>query len=349
MRMKATWLCLAIGAAASILGGCAGDGARRATQNETPRAKELGSPVVRSELRERALGMLVEMTSDPDAQIRANAAEAMAEAPARLSEEIERLLRDGNQGVRAVAGVAAGRGRLAEHAPAIRGLLNDPSPYVRASAMYALASMGADVDMTPMASILLNNPSPNVRSHVAFLLGELGDVSARGLLRQAVRQGMEDAPTAEAALLRLQLSEALVKLGDARSLDGIRAALYPATQADLEATAVAAQILGEVGDRASIDELVYLTARLDQGGNSMPAEVRLAAAWSLARLGKPQGSFIAMEFVDHERAALRRQAAHVMGEIGGAESLAVLEVMLDDPSPLVRVSACAATVLAAGK
>lgn len=62
-------------------------------------------------------------------------------------------------------------------------------------------------------------------------------------------------------LLQLQLAEAMVKLGEDDQIATIRAALYPSRPEDLEATALAVQIIGQVKDRGSIDELIYLSAK----------------------------------------------------------------------------------------
>jgi HEAT repeat protein len=87
-----------------------------------------------------------------------------------------------------------------------------------------------------------------------------------------------------------------------------------------------------------------LTARLDEGGNMLPPEVRLAAAYALAQLGRPQGDFIALAYLDDPRASVRGLSALVLGEIGKSEHLDKLELLMADPDPSVRVHAGAAVV-----
>lgn len=296
------------------------------------------------ELRERAIALLTEATQSPAPEVRANAVEGLTVTPSRLKPLLPTVLQDENVGVRAVAAMAVGKGRMTAALPHVRPLAYDRSPLVKAAAVYALrrcGEMGPDADPTPIGALLWDE-SPRTRAHAAYLLGELRDPSARPMLAEALRVKMPRALPAEIRILELQIAEARVKLGDEAALHPIRAALYPSRPDDLEATALAAQIIGEVNDRRSIDQLVYLTARLDETGRPMPPEVRLAAAASLAKLGLPRGSFLAEEFLRDPKPGLRAQAALLLGVIGHRDGLKWLQPMLDDPEPRVRVAAAAA-------
>jgi HEAT repeat protein len=309
-------------------------------------------PVAASQLRERAITMLTEMTSDPTPQIRGNAIEALSVTPARLEPHVPAGLRDPNAGVRSTTAMMVGKAQITRAVSAVRPLLTDASPYVRASAIYALRRCGQDVDPSELAALVLQDPSPRVRAHAAYLLGELGDPSALGLLHDAARQSMPRAPAVEVRILQIQLAEAMVKLGEEDQLGTIRAALYPSRLEDLEVMALAVQSLGQLRDRGSIDELILISARKDPLGNKYPAEVRLGVAGALARMGLDQGTFIADEFAGNPQIpALRAQAAYTYGEIGRPENLAKLEVLMDDPEGIVRVSSAAAVLrmTAAGK
>ena len=77
-------------------------------------------------------------------------------------------------------------------------------------------------------------------------------------------------------------------------MDTVRSALYPSRPEELEATALAVQIIGEVHDRGAIDQLIYLVD--EETDRPMPAEVRLAVAGALAKLGLREGGFIADEY-----------------------------------------------------
>jgi HEAT repeat protein len=315
------------------------------------RSKQAGSPTAstgaptsaaQSEaVRNRAISMLEAMAADPNPQIRANALEALAEAPARLEPLIPRALQDQNLGVRSAAAMMVGKVPIRSAAGQARVLLRDPSPYVRASAIYAMKRCGEQVDISPLAGMLLSDPSPRVRAHAAYLIGELGESSALPMLQEASTAPMTKAPPSEIRLLQLQIAEAMVKLGDDRQLEVLRAALYPSRPEDLEVTALAVQIIGQIRDRGAIDQLIYLTAYRDPKEGQMPAEIRLGAAMALARLGKTEGSFIVNEYADSELPVLRAQAALAYGHIGRTENLSKLEQMLQDPEGITRVSAAA--------
>ena len=255
---------------------------------------------------------------------------------------IPAALKDPNPAVRSTGALMVGKARLRDLSAAVRPLLGDSSAYSRASAMFALRRCGAEVDLSPLAVMLLNDPSPRVRAHVGYLLGELEDPSALALLHEAAKAAMPRASAAEVKLMQLQLAEAMVKLGEVDQTATIRAALYPARPEDLEITALAAQILGQLRDKGGESELISLTAREDRTGKNPPAEIRLACAAALARMGKPQGTFLADEYIANTLPALRAQSAYTYGEIGRSENLSKLETLLDDPEGVVQVSAAAA-------
>jgi HEAT repeat protein len=307
-------------------------------------AAKYEDPRAASELREQALDLLTAMIKDPNPQLRANAIEAMSATPVRLQALIAPTLSDENAGVRSTAAMMVGKVQMREIAPALRPLLTDSSPFARASAIYGLSRCGAAVDLTPMAQMLLGDPSPRVRSHVAYLLGEMGDPSALGLLHEAARATMPRAAPAEVRLMQLQLAEAMVKLGDESQVATIRAALYPSRVEDFEATALAVQIIGQLRDKGSMDELILLSAKRTKTGQPWPAEIRLGVAGALAHMGLDKGTFIADEYASNPMAVLRAQAAYVYGEIGRPENLAKLDLLMRGPEGIVRVSAAAAVL-----
>jgi len=302
-----------------------------------------------SALREQAIELIERESAGPDAQLRANAVEAAGASPARLRAIIDRGLDDPNLGVRSVAAATVGRTRLAGVSQRLHGMTADSSPYVRASAIGALARLREPVDQSPLADMLLTDPSPKVRSHAAFTLGEIGNRSAIGLLKQAAGTKLERASPGEVKLLQLQIAEAMVKLGDEAQLQPIRAALYPSRPDELEAAALAVQILGQVRDKAAMGQLMHMTAYRDPAGQPLPAEIRLAVCSALAKMGEKQGGFIADEFRESKTAALRAQAALAYGDIGDGASLARLRDMLADPEPLVRVAAAGGVLRAVGR
>ncbi len=298
-------------------------------------------PIANSQLRERAIAILTAAARGQSPEERANAIEALIPMPSRLKTIASEGLADNNPGVRAVAAMAVGKARLAELSRQVQPLLSDPLPQVRANAIYALMRCDQAVDPSPLAD-MLQDSSPQVRAQAAFVMGELGERSAVGPLREAQRRGLSKAAPGAIRLMELQIAEARAKLGDDEALVDIRTALYPARSDDLEATALAAQIAGQIGDKGSIDRLMFLTAEWDRDRQPLPAEIRLSAAGSLAKLGRRQGSFIAEQYKDNPSDVLRAQAAMVLGDTGWTANLAILTPMLEDPSGRVRVAAAAA-------
>ena len=336
--------------------GCANRARRRASASERPAAAGQPGvagfrydPVKASELRERAVESLTMLAADPQPELRLNALEALTDAPGRLGPAVERGLRDSNEGVRAGAAMIAGRAGVTSLVSALRPLLNDRSPYVQSAAIFALTKVGAAPDPTPLGAMLVSHPSIRVRSHVAVILGDLGDTSALPMIRHALTRTAKASPV-ELRLFQVQAAEAMFKLGDETQVETIMAALLPASAEDLEVTALAVQVLGELGYRPAIGDLNNLAGDADLSGRRMPAEVRLAAAAALAKLGQPRGvALIADEFATDRNPALRAQAAYVYGTIGNAQDLARLEPMLDDQSGLVRVYAASAVLKVSGR
>ena len=294
-------------------------------------------------LREDALALLEAAAVGRDPGLRANAIEGLSQVPRRARPMVRRGLQDLNEGVRTVSALVAGRARMGDLESALRARANDPSIYVRLAVLFALDRCGVAVDPTPVASALLAHEDPKVRAHAAFILGELGNPTALPMLRQAANESVPKGGAAEVAVLRQQVAEAMVKLGDPEPLQGLRAALYPSRPEQLELTALAVQILGTVRDEASIGQLIYLSATTD-GDNFLPPEIRLAVAQALGRMGRTEGAFLADEYAGHPDAGVREQAAHVYGWTLPLGDVGRLSAMLEDPAPRVRVAAASAVL-----
>ncbi len=333
----------------TLLGGCKGNRANEI--GELPPASVYNDPLHRSVLRERAIALLEESARSERADVRANALEALLQVPARAKPLIERGLEDENLGVRTVALLCAGRLRLTSSEARFRELLSDRSPYVQCAAIFALARCGKPVDRTPLATALMSDPKISVRSHAASILGELEDRSSIQMLQQASVQREPFASVSELSLLRLQIAEALVKLGETDQIETLNAALFPARADAVEGAVLAATMLGELKASSSADLLKNVAAQEQRGpGGSiepaMPPEFRLAAAVSLAQMGDESGLFVAEQFREHPSELIRAQAAHAYGHLGGDRALTGLESLVGDQSEIVRVSAAAGLVRA---
>lgn len=317
-----------------------GCGQRATSTSPEPTAPKL-TLVERSEVREKALETLLGLAQSQTPQIRANALEGLGPIGGTRAENAIKLgLMDDNQGVRTIAAMVIGQNKMTNLRPAVRPLLSDSSEYVQIAAIYTLRSFGEQVDPSPLSRYLLSDPDPRVRAQAAFALGELGDASALPMLREAASANMPRTARGAVEAMRLQVAEAMVKLGDDSALQGIRAALYPSRPEELELTALAIQIIGEVKDRGSTGQLVNLSAYVENGRHH-PAEVRLAVADALAKLGQPEGAFLADEYADNPEPAIRAQAAHVYGQTKGPNNIQKLSDMLTDRNEAVRVTAAA--------
>ena len=296
-----------------------------------------------AQLREQCIGILTTALGASQPEQVGNAIEGLLQAPARLEPSLARLLTNESPAVRAIAAKAIARGKLANAAESTRPLLTDPVSIVRSAAIFALAANGLKVDPTPLAT-MLKTGQPRERAEAAYILGELGNTSAVTLLRDGASTPMPRADAVEARLAYLQMAEAMVKLGEDSAINEVRAALYPARPEDLEATVLAAQIIGQVKDKQSAAQLIYLTADKDPMGNPYPAEVRLQIAGSLAKLGNSRGVYIADEFAKSAKPVLRAQAVSVYGETRQREFLAKATAMINDPDGIVRIYAATAVL-----
>ena len=314
-----------------------------------PSTIDFSQPHVASALRELAIQIIEESASAENPSIRANAIEAAGKSALRFRSLIERGLTDPNLGVRAVAAMTVGKKRLTESAPRCRAMLDDGAIQCRIAAIFALSANGIEVDPTPLADALLTDPSLRVRAQSAFILGELGNASSVPLLRQSLAATPASADPAQVKILHLQIAEAMIKLGDDEQRTGVRAALYPSRAEELEAAALAAQILGQVRDRKSISQMVYLSEFKDDTGRQHPAEVRLAVADSLALMDVRGGAFIVDTYVNSSEPAIRAQSAHAYGTIGDNASLNRLAALLGDSDPMVRIAAADAVMRASAR
>jgi HEAT repeat protein len=307
---------------------------------------DLKNPVASSEVRERALARVQELAASANPVVRANAMEAAGLVPNRCVEVLRRGLSDSSPAVRSVAAMAAGRAGVTAVLPQVRPLVDDAAPSVRLSARFALSKLGEPVDLTPLGRALMTSETVGGRSHAAFLLGELGNSSALGLLREAASERTRGASAADQKLFTLQVAEAMIKLGDGAQRQVVRAALYPARPEELEAAALAAQILGQVNDTESAKQLVHLSEYRDSSGRAYPSEVRLAIARSLGMMGVRGGEFIADEHAASPDPLLRGLSAMVYGAFRTPRAMGRLSAMLDDPAEEVRVAAAHAVLTA---
>ncbi len=298
-----------------------------------PRGADTASAILAA-AEDRAIQQVVEAARSDSAALRANAMEAIQWRPDRALPLIQLGMEDRNPAVRFVALVTAGRLRTPVVRHGAEAMLNDPNDSVKAAAIFALHQIGVPVDPTPMA-MMLTQPDPTVRGNVAMLLGRMGEKSAIDMLTELSATPMPRASQVRTAIVRLQVAEAVVNLGDESTLDAIRAAAY--SEFD-EVRILAVMMMGRLKDRR-------MEPALRQFLTVTPFELALASAGALAQMGSEQGLAVAMSGSASQIPTQRAQAAFVLRYFGSADAARTLVKLLDDPDPTVRLSAAAAILM----
>jgi HEAT repeat protein len=280
--------------------------------------------------RQRALQQVLASSGSEIPVFRANAIEAMQGLPARAISLVQMGLEDENLGVRFTALACMGKMRLKELVPSARRYLEDPSFSVRAAAMFALRRCGEPLDISMMSQMLASN-DPVLRSNVAMLVGQMGDRSAAPMLVELARVPMPRVSAVQEAIVRVQVAEAIVRLGDDSALNALRAAAY--SQFD-EVRVLAVTLMGELGDRRM--EKAFADMLLEP-----PIELQIAAAGTLAGFGLNEGMGVVLEACESDLVTVRAQAAWTLQYYSDPVVTEMLVWLLDDPQEQVRLSAAA--------
>lgn len=263
--------------------------------------------------------------------LRANAIEAMQPLPQRALPLAQLGLKDDHPAVRFAALVTVGQLETPGLGKAVQERLDDESPSVRAAAMFAARKLGLNVRIDAMARMLASQ-DPGLRGNVAMLLGMLGDRSAIPMMQEMAQVPMPRASAARQALARIQVSEAVLKLGDNTALDAVRAGAYSSHD---EVRVLAVMIMGRTGDQR-------MQPAIRQMLENAPIELRLAAAEALARMGDDRGLSVALEGAKSQLEAVRSQTAFTLALFRDPAAARALVTLLEDPVEQVRLSAAAA-------
>lgn len=298
-------------------------------------------------IRERAIEQIITSSRSEDPFLRANAIESAHDLPERVVQLVHLGLRDENPVVRFVAVATVGKLKLADLVGSVEKLHDDVSPSVRAAVLFALRRCGRAVDLSPLADMFVQ-PDPTLRGNVALLLGELGERSAIDMLKILSEAPLDrNLIVEQEEIVRIQIAEAMVLLGDDLALEVLRASAYSPYD---EVRIIAVRALGSVVDRKFERGLINL---LDQN----PIELKLAAAESLARITQvhdPNRARVekevlsrAMQGARWDAPAVRAQAALVLSTLNSPAAAALRARLLDDPHEQVRLAAAAAIIRAA--
>ena len=247
----------------------------------------------------RAIDIVLEASRSKDPFLRANALEAIQPVKKRLVPLAQLALSDPHHAVRFAALAIIGKEKLTELAPQADRLLVDDSPSVRSAAVFALYRCDQPVDISPLATMLVSQ-NPSLRGNTAMLLGLMEDPSAVAMLKDLAKTPMPRAGAAQEAIVRTQIAEALVRLGDDSALSALRAWAY--SQFD-EVRVLAVSIMGQLHDRRMERAYFQMLA-------TPPIELQIAAAGTLAQLGRfGEGIGVVLEAAESPIHTVRAQAA----------------------------------------
>lgn len=304
-------------------------------------------PRIATPQQQSAVAVLYEAGRSDNPLERANAIEMLEGQVEPLRQAVSKGLVDPNEGVRFAAAMAAARSDLCGIVDQIRPLTTDPSPSVRGAAIAALARCKTGIDQTPLAVMVLGTDR-RVRANAAMSLGEIGNPSAAAMLRAAMERPITNEDPMIVRISELELAEALVRLGDRKQLETIRAAFFaPADQGEL--TALAAQMAGRLDDTVLAPAM--LTMATGEGPRKPGPELRLIISEAVLRMRPelaPRLIPLAIEQSSNSMLEVRMQAAAVLGRDQSPVGEATLERLLQDPAPRVRIAAAGAMLRRAG-
>ena len=282
------------------------------------------------------------------------------------------LVSDADPRIRRRAALALGRVGLPDGVQPLSGVLSDADAEVRQAAAFALGLIG-DASAAPVLNTALSDASPMVRGRAAEALGligaktsaaQVGALVATQYARHAAVTGRapddeKGPPEAEAFKLGLFALVRLAAWGElaAAVLDGDRPVTRwwpvayalqrindPRAQPALRqlvsgpgkyTVAFAARGLGGTKDAAAGSLLVPLL------NGTQPLEVTVSAIRASAQVGAP-GAVEPLTRIAGDTKAdpnLRLEAVAALGTLRGAAALAVVQDLISDPWPVMRIAA----------
>jgi HEAT repeat protein len=295
-------------------------------------------------LRAAAIAVCTEASRSAWPLLRANAIEALTQAPAAFDANATRGLIDSNRGVRFVAAFAIARLKRCDLAHLVEPLLRDESDSVEAAAIAAMAVCDQRVNQAPLAA-MVRSDSTEVRANAYWAIGLIGNRSAIGLVRDSVGRGLPLTDPVRVRIVELQAAECLVRLGELQEIEPIRAALFaPVEQGEL--TVLACQMVARLKDERSRPMLERLLSA--SGDQTRPPEIRVAAIDALGRLGSSDRNVLRSllePYLSAPEPGVRAQAAIALGSIGMNSGLDPLHRLLSDAEPTVQVAAANAILV----
>jgi HEAT repeat protein len=235
-----------------------------------------------------------------------------------------------------------GQSRNAKGAQALMEALADEAPAVRQAAADALGLLIWRPASPILFRLLLEDKEPAVRQQAAISLSYIMDQAAGPALVKALKDGepsvaysalhtlsvLRYAPAEEQIAGLLASKDVNMRRGAIAALGQLKAAKSGAAivsalaDEDHFVRAEAIKAIGNIPYEAGAPELVKLLDKAQQ-----PA-VRVEAALALSKMGKSDGLLTAYEFLRSPELSVRSQSLTVLGSVGDARSLQLIEEMI---------------------
>jgi len=304
------------------------------------KAKAKAKPKAKSnesfEVRNRAVKILRAGLSDENSHVRNRAIEVVSTTRrGELMQIVANLLRDDKSAVRYAAALAIGDMNYPGGVIGAMRALRNEEVGVQMAAAYALIKLGRGKysDILSKAAV---SEDKNMQSRAVMLLGRLEDKKHLNLLYKIMR---DDSST---YVLKIQVVEAIAKIGDDRILDGKLRPLLISKYADDKVIGIGAMAaLGTTDAKNAI--LTMLTDDI--------LEIRLFAAGQLGKLGDTTGADQVLEYLsssqfDVDQWSVANETAVVaIGQIGTKELKKFLPKLLDSRNKLIQLDAAMSVLL----
>ncbi|HEY7119906.1 MAG TPA: HEAT repeat domain-containing protein [Tepidisphaeraceae bacterium] len=305
----------------TLLVGCAGTGQRplSAVERQVPAPKQPPAPPpihnvpLDPSLQAAARAQLDAALGSNDPFIRSHAIEALNQTAGVQARGVYlNGLKDPSSQVRFTSAMAIGQLQIADARDELLQLVNDPNARVRIAVRFALHRLG-DTSYTKDLEQTAKEPLVwQIRADTAMVLGMLKEPTAVRVLRPMQRDPQ--------AAVRIQVAEALWRLGDEQGLRNLVAATQSAYPDD--------QMVALMGLAAPKDTRIM--GHLRSSLTADYPEVCLVAARAMGMLGSDAGYAIAADLARSRDANQRMLAALALGAIGRPDAQPLLADLLKD-------------------
>ncbi|MBW4522618.1 MAG: HEAT repeat domain-containing protein [Scytolyngbya sp. HA4215-MV1] len=221
--------------------------------------------------------------------------------------------------------------------PPLTQALQDPDPWVRLSATWALAEIGASVSLLPHWLEALQSPDPELRQSAAEVF-----LDSRSLLRKAFGSEADDNTTAPLVIalndenftVRNAAAQAL-ELQGPRALSGLIQALKaPEPGVRLKA----AELVGNLAGAAQSAVPVLLPLLVDMGRYVPPSTNQYDTFPILSAPLAFSGNYPYPAPPDNPEQLVRVNAAIALGRVGDRRAIPALTAALQDDSPWMQLA-----------